>query len=110
MYKLYDLYLYEVKNQSKRDTRVLIPNDGYDIDRDTEQYIERIDHENVQCKVCGKLSSGKAHFAIRLKDMKRHIETHIEGLSYQCPVCDNTFRSKDSLKSHKYKAHKNKPN
>ena len=46
------------------------------------------------CKIC--------NFSRKLKiDVTRHIETHIEGLSYSCSVCQKTFRSRNSLNVHK---------
>ena len=41
------------------------------------------------CKIC--------NFSRRKKiDVTRHIETHIEGLSHSCSVCDKVFRSRNS--------------
>ena len=37
--------------------------------------------------------------------MKRHIETHFEGLSYTCTFCSKQFRSTNSLYKHNSKAH-----
>ena len=45
------------------------------------------------CKVCGYNS----------EKLKRHVEVHIEGLSYSCQPCGKTFRSKNSLTFHRYK-------
>ena len=51
------------------------------------------------CKIC--------NFSRKLKiDVTRHIETHIEGLSYSCSVCEKTFRSSNSLRNHKSHFHK----
>ena len=51
------------------------------------------------CKIC--------NFSRKKKiDVTRHIETHIEGLSYSCPVCDKIFRSRNSLKTHQSVYHK----
>ena len=33
--------------------------------------------------------------------VKRHIETHLEGLSYTCPLCNMEFRSRSILVNHK---------
>ena len=86
---------------------VLKLNKGYDMKRDTEEYIERLNgDENVKCKICGKLSFGKAAHSIKVRDMKLHIETHMEGLSYPCPSCDKICRSTISLKNHKYAKHR----
>ena len=52
-----------------------------------------------KCTVCGKVAKDSSH-------MKRHIELHIEGLSYECSICNNTFRNKKSLYNHKFKNHR----
>ena len=51
------------------------------------------------CKSCGKTMKTPS-------DIRRHAEIHIEGLSYQCPLCDKTFRQRNLLKSHKVAKHK----
>ena len=50
------------------------------------------------CKSCGKTSS-------RSSDMRKHVEIHIEGLSFPCPICNNTFRSINILKCHTQRFH-----
>ena len=48
----------------------------------------------IKCERTSKTSS----------DIRRHVEIHIEGLSYECPLhCGNTFRSRMQLKDHKRK-------
>ena len=64
--------------------------------------------ENIQkeydgtfsCKVCGK--SGVKH----IRNMKNHVETHIEGLSFPCQICGKTFRQRNSLNIHKHRHHR----
>ena len=51
------------------------------------------------CKTCGKSSSRKS-------DMNKHVEIHIEGLSYGCQLCGQTFRSRNILNHHKIRYHK----
>ena len=51
------------------------------------------------CTACRK--SGKDG-----TNMKRHVETHIDGVSYDCNICDKTFRSKNSLGCHMSIFHK----
>ena len=61
-----------------------------------------IESENglFKCKVCAKTISKK-------QNMQKHIEIHIEGLSFDCHICNKTFRSRDYLRKHKlYNKHK----
>ena len=51
------------------------------------------------CKICNFIKRDKT-------SVTRHIETHIEGLSYSCSVCQKTFRSRNSLNVHKANYHK----
>ena len=38
--------------------------------------------------------------------IKKHVETHLEGLCYTCTLCNKEFRSKDSLTNHNFRIHK----
>ena len=69
--------------------------------------MDRVDDGENQwrCPVCGKTTKGKDR-AIARQDMRRHIETHIDGLSYPCNKCDNISRSSNSLNSHISKKHR----
>ena len=72
--------------------------DKNEIKAKVKELSEKIDGIYV-CKVCQK-SSSHHHTLLR------HIETHIEGLSYSCQHCEKTFRSVNSLTSHKSLNHK----
>ena len=39
-------------------------------------------------------------------NIRRHVERHIDGLSYNCYLCNKEFRSRDILSKHKYTHHK----
>ena len=52
------------------------------------------DNKIWTCKACGKQSAKSC-------DIRKHSEIHIEGLSFQCPNCDKSFRTRVSLSSHK---------
>ena len=64
--------------------------------------MERIIDPNYswKCKHCGKLTKGSP------TQMKRHIETHMEGLSYPCSMCDKVSRSSHALQAHMSSYHK----
>ena len=54
------------------------------------------------CKPCGKIAKTSG-------DMRKHAEIHIEGLSYDCQICNQSFRSRCQLNNHKQtKFHKSK--
>ena len=53
-----------------------------------------------KCVVCNKKSNGK-----RKWDMIAHVETHMEGLSYQCKFCPTIARSRGARNSHVYRKH-----
>ena len=62
------------------------------------ELIERGDGMNY-CKVCDFKSN-------RISNLKEHVETHIEGLSYSCQWCDKTFRSKTAHRIHYSRYHR----
>ena len=53
------------------------------------------------CKSCGKTTKGTSSSQIR-----KHAELHIEGLSFPCHLCGQTFRSRNNLAYHKVHTHK----
>ena len=53
------------------------------------------------CIVCGKTDNNN-----RAYNVKKHIESHIEGLSHPCGHCGKTFRSRNILQSHLSRAHR----
>ena len=52
-----------------------------------------------KCSSCGKEIKDR-------NDMRRHIESHIEGLSYPCNQCDTVSRSSSVLNMHVTRHHK----
>ena len=63
-----------------------------DIDKQLDELMEK-EGSQYRCKPCGKMSSRKYH-------AYEHAETHMEGLSFSCHMCDKTFRSRRSLRNH----------
>ena len=93
------------KRKSENRTKSIALNDtfggiiGYQTD--TDQYIETKEDGWI-CTICGrKVESSR-------RDMKNHVEIHIEGLSYPCQLCERTFKSKNLYKVHKSKVHRRK--
>ena len=69
-----------------------------DVKAAVDELLER-DGELWICKTCEKSSRDKSN-------MKKHVEIHIEGLSFECQLCGQTFRSRDILSNHKKRFHK----
>ena len=72
-----------------------------EVDQKIKELLVRTDRGNgeLECTVCRKIGKD-------VRNMRRHAETHIEGLSYSCNICDKSFRSKNSLAVHITKYHK----
>ena len=85
--------------KEKRDNTIAVSvKDNSEVEEKIQEMLSKQDGV-FHCNVCGYKNKNK-------KDMVRHIETHIEGLSYSCSVCHKTFRSRNSLKTHKAIYHK----
>merc|ERR1712096_146677 len=62
------------------------------LDIQIEQMMEK--NEGLwKCKVCGKTGKNKAI-------LKIHTETHIEGFSHTCHICNKTLSTRNSLNVH----------
>ena len=59
---------------------------------------ELLSKENgiLTCIICGKSKTSKD-----ISNMRRHVETHIEGLSYPCQMCGKQFKSRNAFNCHK---------
>jgi len=81
-------------------SKSMISDDIQKINDKIEEYIARDDQGIYNCTYCGKIGDKyKSH-------IKNHIETHLDGLSFPCQLCDKTFRSRNSLSLHIYRQHK----
>ena len=93
-----------VKTEEKTTAIVNIDGDAASNIREIEakiaEYILRNDDGTYGCKLCGKAGVKKT------TNMKNHVETHLEGLSFPCQQCGKTFRSRHILKNHKFRHHK----
>ena len=66
------------------------------VDEVEKKFVELIEKEEdglYRCTVCEKKNKHRT-------GMKRHLETHLSGLSYDCSQCGNSFRSSSALRSH----------
>merc|ERR1712189_26276 len=82
------------QNESITKTISVIGHIQEEVDQKIRDLITK-ESDIYKCTVCGKLSN-------HLANMKRHVEVHIDGLSYSCNICDKTFRSKPSFSMHRY--------
>ena len=46
-----------------------------------------------ECKICGKTTLYNTH-------MRQHTETHIKGVSHNCPMCSKIFANRHTLRNH----------
>ena len=68
-----------------------------ELDAQIEQGINRTGGL-CECNTCGKLSKRK-------DVIKKHVETHIEGISHSCQICNKTFATRNSLQVHIIRNH-----
>ena len=52
-----------------------------------------------RCKECGKIAKTSTN-------LRLHAETHVDGLSFDCSKCDQSFRSRNNLYVHSNRKHK----
>ena len=101
---------YETFAPDMDDNKSVIPqNSKIMIDSEEFASIEELDAtilENMEkegnkwkCKICSHIMRAPSY-------IKEHIETHFDGLSFQCPECDATARSRHGLRCHINKKHK----
>ena len=68
-----------------------------DLDLQITEMIEKC--EGIwKCKVCGKTTTQGIH-------MRSHVETHIEGISQACHICNISLRNRVSLRNHINRIH-----
>ena len=63
-----------------------------DLDLQIKEMIEKSDGVYT-CKVCGKAGHN-------YQNMFRHAETHIEGISHACHICNKSFSTRPTLRNH----------
>ena len=94
----------EEKEKIVKERSIIVNNQNFEANNDEieDKFVELIDKEDgepYRCTVCEKKMKMKS-------DMRRHLETHLSGLSYNCSQCSKIFRSSTALKRHNQKNHK----
>ena len=75
---------------------VTLDNDG-NLKEEIKKLIEM--NENIwNCKVCGKTTTRK-------QVIESHAETHIEGISHVCHICNKTFSTRPGRRQHVFDIH-----
>jgi len=87
-----------VESKQKANTISVIGHNQDEVDQKIRDLITK-ESELHKCTICGKLSKDSSN-------MKRHVEVHIDGLSYSCNICDKTFRNKQAMQGHKSYSHR----
>ena len=72
-----------------------------EIDKKMRELYEKTD-EGWRCLACGHTNLGTKSSNIRM-----HVETHLDGLVYNCNICNKEFRSRKCIDNHKTSTHKN---
>ena len=65
-----------------------------EIDEKLFENMEENSDRTWSCKICSKI------LPVR-NNMKLHVETHVEGLSFPCNICGKVYRSRNVLRNHK---------
>ena len=68
-------------------------NINHELNHQTKEMIEKNEEGLWECKVCGKTSPYKWN-------TRKHTETHLEGISLICYICNKIFSTRDTLRAH----------
>ena len=72
-----------------------------EIEQKISEYVGKNENNDYICNLCGKV--GGYH----IRNIKNHIETHLEGICFSCSHCGKNFKSRHSLYNHKTRFHQN---
>ena len=102
-----------LKNQKSKEVaavdKIVVPissTDISDVRKTVQQYIETDSNGKSKCTICGKEVVSNHHPTTARQRLEKHIETHLEGLSFPCQLCGKTFRSRNALNIHRTRNHK----
>ena len=106
--KTYSQQVAKISPYKKKTSTVALNDSGTSQMANLDEHIIFNEDKSVTCKACGKTIHpiGK-NSAVARNNMREHVETHIEGLSYPCTQCPKICRSKGTLRAHTYTSHRN---
>ena len=78
--------------------------DVNNINQRADEIIETLPDGSLKCTLCGKVANQKNC----RQNMRKHAETHLDGLSIDCQLCGKTFRSRPNLNNHVSRNHRSK--
>ena len=81
-------------------TSVSFKDENTELDKKINSMLQKV-NDIWTCTVCGKTDNNN-----RVYNIKKHIESHIEGLAHPCGHCGKTFRSRNILQSHLSRVHR----
>jgi len=73
--------------------------DHEEVDQQIESLIQKNPEGGYLCTACGHINSSK-------KDLRRHVETHIDTPGYPCNFCGKQFKTRNSLNTHQSTKHR----
>ena len=94
-------------NTDRKLTVAVNGDDNQEIDAKVNECLETLPDGSLKCTLCGKEASQTNMKQSVRQNMTRHVATHLDGGSYSCQFCEKTFRSKNSLGTHRSIYHKN---
>ena len=95
-----DKYVASKKRLPRADRSVAVVSSASKVEAKAavDDLVEKTEN-GYMCKACGKTT--------KTLDIRRHVEIHIEGLSFDCQFCEKSFRSRNVLNTHKSTQHRN---
>ena len=88
----------ETKISLPTNTNQSIDSTNSEIENKFSEYVVK-ENNMFRCTVCNKTERYRVF-------IRRHLETHLSGLSYECQICGKNFRSSESRRIHKINLHK----
>ena len=64
-----------------------------------DQHIVMTTDKRFECQLCGKVYTIK-------QSAWNHVETHLNGIAYNCTICDKSFKTRNHFSVHKSRSHR----